>query len=517
MQQPFSALLAGMPIMAWRGAPDADIRGLAYDSRRVEPGFLFFALPGLHADGNAFIEDAIARGAAAVLHAGDLPRYDGRVAYARVDDPRFAMSAVSDRFWGSPSERLAVIGVTGTEGKSTTVWLIYRLLDLAGRKAGFISTVEYRVADRVEANPEHQTTPEATTVHEKLARMAANGFEFAVVESSSHGLSPKTNRLGDVRFDVGVMTNVRHEHLEFHGTFERYRDDKANLFRALDRAPHRKSLASGPADIPSFGVVCLDDGSADYFRAATTRPVYSYSMKSPGAADLYARDIREDGRGASFALCSGEERYEARIELPGLFNVENVVAAALVVQRLAGIGLSELVPLLPLLEPVRGRMTRIDAGQGFELLVDYAHTPSSFETVLPPLKARCAGSLICVFGSAGERDTKKRPEQGRIASEHCDYVILADEDPRGEEPMALLEDIAAGCGSLRRGDSLFLIPDRRAAIDKAISLAKPGDAVILLGKGHENTIIYAGGAIAWDECEEARAALMRAGYGRKQT
>ncbi|MBN2875189.1 MAG: UDP-N-acetylmuramyl-tripeptide synthetase, partial [Spirochaetales bacterium] len=345
--------------------------------------------------------------------------------------------------------------------------------------------------------PRHQTTPEATSVQRMLDSMANAGYEYAVVEASSHGLSPRTGRLTDVAFDVGVMTNVRHEHLEFHGTWERYRDDKARLFSALDTVSHRKRIGGVDRDVAAFGVVCADDPSAGHFSHATKHRVYSYSSTS-AAADLYASDIQSDDSGSSFVIHdrTGEHpdedhAYPARIELPGYFNVENTLAAVLVVSRLTGIGVRELVPLLPRMEPVLGRMTRLVEGQPFEVLVDYAHTPSSFEAILPPLRARITGKLICVFGSGGERDVQKRPAQGRIASTYCDAVILADEDPRGEDPVALLKDIAAGCESMEYDVDLFLIPDRVAAIRKAVSIAKPGDAVLLLGKGHEHTIDYA--------------------------
>jgi len=493
------------------GNPDVAIEGLAYDSREVGPGYLFFAFPGLHADGHDYVAKAISAGAAAVVLERMPPSPAPGVSYLRVPDARAAMSPIADAFFGRPSRRLKVIGVTGTEGKSTTVWLIYRLLDLAGKKAGFFSTVEYRVADRVEANPKHQTTPEAPTVHEHLARMAASGFEYAVVEASSHGLSPRTGRLADLAFDVGVMTNVRHEHLEFHGTWERYRDDKMRLFQGLDSVDHRKSVLGVTVDVPSFGVVCADDPSAGRFAASTGKPVYRYSASDPGA-DLYADDIRCDGLGASFIIREGTASYPARINLPGAFNVENALGATLVVSRLAGVPVADLAPLLPALEPVRGRMTRVDRGQGFEVLVDYAHTPSSFEAILPPLAERVPGRLICVFGSGGERDVRKRPAQGRVASLYCDVVVLADEDPRGEDPMTLLEDIASGCEGLERGVTLLLIPDRGTAIRKAIALARPGDAVLLLGKGHECTIDYASGSIPWNEIDEAGKALEEAGY-----
>ncbi|MGD9938813.1 MAG: UDP-N-acetylmuramoyl-L-alanyl-D-glutamate--2,6-diaminopimelate ligase [Clostridia bacterium] len=530
MTRVLSDLLPAIDPLSVQGNTGINISGLAYDSREVGPGFLFFALPGLHVDGHAHIDDAIRRGAAAIVHSRELADRKEGLAWIKVADTRFAMSPIADAYWNSPSRSLVTIGVTGTEGKSTTVWLIYRLLDLAGKKAGFISTVEYRVADKVLPNPEHQTTPEAITIQAKLAQMLANGLEYAVLESSSHGLSPKTNRLGDIAFDVGVMTNVRHEHLEFHGSWEQYRSDKANLFRRLGKLAVAKTIAGATLEPPRFGVVCLDDPSAAFFMENCPVPVYSYSMRRRDAT-MYATDIRPEAAGFSFTIHTSTgtghstgggtgigthtESYDARIQLSGEFNVENVLAAVLTVSRLTGKTVDSLLPLLPLLEPVKGRMTRIDAGQPFEVLVDYAHTPSSFQAILPPLKKRATGKVISVFGSGGERDTLKRPEQGRIASEYCDIVILSDEDPRGEIPMDLLEDIAAGCGSKERGKDLFLIPDRAMAIRQAFKLATQGDTVLLLGKGHENSIIYASGTISWDEISEAYTALAEAGYERK--
>jgi UDP-N-acetylmuramoyl-L-alanyl-D-glutamate--2,6-diaminopimelate ligase len=508
-------LVSPLDALEITGATSAEIRGLAYDSREIQPGFLFFALPGLHSDGHDHIDAAIAGGAIAVILEKPVNHVVPGVTYVRVKNSRASMSPVAARFNGEPSRKIIVIGVTGTEGKSTTVWLIYRLLDLAGRKAGFVSTVEYRDADRVEANPEHQTTPEATTVHRKLARMVQSGFEYAVLESSSHGLSPKTNRLGDVAFDVGVMTNVRHEHLEFHGTWECYRDDKANLFRALDADVHSKTIRGARVTVPAFGVACADDPSTAFFERATKKTVFTYSATKP--ADLYATEALVDDRGSTFVINYGGRSYHARIELPGAFNIENTLAAVLVVAKITGIEIDTLIPLLPKLEPVKGRMTRIDQGQPYEVLVDYAHTPSSFEAILPSLRQRIKGKLISVFSSAGERDVQKRPAQGRIASRYCDVVILADEDPRGEDPLTLLEDVARGCEGMQRNVNLFLIPDRAAAIRKAFALASHGDAVLLLGKGHENTIIYAHGPIPWNEIAEAERALNEAGYGSSHT
>jgi UDP-N-acetylmuramoyl-L-alanyl-D-glutamate--2,6-diaminopimelate ligase len=514
MTRVLSDLLHVINPLVVQGETGIPISGLAYDSREVGPGYLFFALPGLHVDGHDHIDEAIHRGASAIVHSRQIADPKEGVCWIKVADTRFAMSPVADAFWHSPSRSLVTIGVTGTEGKSTTVWLIYRLLDLAGKKAGFLSTVEYRVVDKVLPNPEHQTTPEAVTIHAKLAQMLDNGLEYAVLESSSHGLSPKTNRLGDIAFDIGIMTNVRHEHLEFHGSWEQYRDDKANLFRRLGSMAAEKTISGSRYCPPQFGVVCLDDPSADFFMRNCPVPVYSYSMHRTDAT-LYAQDIQSTENGFGFSICTDTQTYEARIQLAGEFNIENVLAAVLTVSRLTGQPIASLIPLLPHLEPVKGRMTRIEAGQPFEVLVDYAHTPSSFQAILPPIKKRARGRIISVFGSGGERDTLKRPEQGRIASEYCDMVILSDEDPRGEVPMALLEDIAAGCSNKVRDKNLFLVPDRALAIRQAFTLAKPGDTILLLGKGHENSIIYASGTIPWDEISEAYTALSEMGYERK--
>lgn len=505
MTKKLSAFAMAAHVLERRGEHDPDISALAYDSRAVSPGSLFFALPGLHSDGAKFVSQAVERGALAVVHEGELPFYDPAVVYLRVESARFAMSPLASAFHCFPSRDLAVIGVTGTEGKSTTVSLAFQLLRLAGKRAGFISTVEFCSGDEVVPNPEHQTTPEAVTIHARLAEMRDNGVEFAVIESSSHGLSTLTNRLGDVLFDVGIMTNVTHEHLEFHGTHERYKSDKANLFRALDAHDHVKA---GRA-VPSFGVVNDEDSAASYFRAATTRPVYGFSS-SPAADSprtCYARDIRVDSQGAAFTIVCREGDIPARIELPGAFNVKNALAALIAVARILEKPIAEIATFLPSLVPVRGRMTPINEGQSFEVLVDYAHTPSSFREIFPPLRNRVRGRIISLFGSGGERDTVKRPEQGRIAADYSDVVILADEDPRGEDPMTLLEEIAAGCPEKRRDDELYLIPDRPTAIRKAFSLAGPGDLVLLLGKGHENSIIYRDRTVTYDEIAEARKAL----------
>lgn len=497
-----------------RGTADPYIRSLEYDSRKVTAGSLFIAFPGIHTDGHDYIEAAIVRGAAAVVHERALGSYRPDIVYLRTTDARLSMPSLAAAFNDRPSASLEVIGVTGTEGKSTTVYLIYQLLRLAGKKAGFFSTVMSDKGSGEAPNPEHQTTPEATTVQAMLASMRDSGCEYAVVEASSHGLSERTKRLSEVDFDVGVVTNVTHEHLEFHGTWENYRHDKANLFRKLDAQDHHKKVLGRDTIVPSFGVANADDPNAPYFVRATTKQVYTYSDKGH-PADFRALAINSDKEGADF-IVEGPHfaSAKARINLPGRFNVGNSLAALAVVSGLTGLPWPDLLSLLPCLRPVKGRMTSIDLGQPFELIVDYAHTPSSFEAILPALRERVSGRIFCLFGSGGERDREKRPLQGRIAAASCDVLILCDEDPRGEDPIALLEEIALGCPALARGERLFLIPDRPQAIRKAFSLAAKGDLVLLLGKGHENSIIYADHSLPYDEIAEAEKALRELGYGK---
>ncbi|MDR2864037.1 MAG: UDP-N-acetylmuramoyl-L-alanyl-D-glutamate--2,6-diaminopimelate ligase [Spirochaetaceae bacterium] len=504
------------------------VTGLEYDSRLVQKGSLYFALPGLHTDGHKFIDSAIERGAAVIVHQSPLTEYKKDIVYIRVQDTRFGMSAISAAFYDYPSKHLCIIGVTGTEGKSTTVYLIFQLLRLAGKKAGFISTVQFSVDGTEQWNSEHQTTPEAAVINKYLARMVENGMEYAIIEASSHGLSPLTNRLGDIDFDIAVMTNVTHEHLEFHGTWEQYRHDKANLFRSLDRAGHDKLIQNSLIQLPSFGVVNADDPSAAYFIQASAKKVFSYSTQGK-AADMSADHIisRGDGNeyeihcgknGESAAFCAGEnkrlqETLVVKDNLPGAFNAGNVLASLIVAANVLELALKDICRFIPKLTPVRGRMTAIRRGQGFELIVDYAHTPSSFETIFPPLRRRLdetGGRIISVFGSAGERDRQKRSIQGSIAAQWSDIVVLTDEDPRGEEPLAILEEIAQGIKNKKPDETLFLIPERPVAIRKAFSLAKEGDLVLLLGKGHENSIIYSRdgrGTIKYDEIHEAEKAL----------
>ena len=519
----FTREIAGKAgFLAAQGTTDPLVTGLEYDSRNVKPGNLFFALKGLHTDGSLYIKDAAGRGASVIIHENDEINNDPNVTYLKVKNARTAMSPISASFYGFPSSRMLVTGVTGTEGKSTTVCLIWQLLTLLGKKAGFLSTVQHCCGNDVLWNSEHQTTPEAPVVQRLLREMADNGCEYAVLEASSHGLSPKTNRLGDVEFCAGVLTNVTHEHLEFHGTWEQYRDDKANLFRALDRyAPSQTALFSVP-----FGVVNADDKSSRFFTKATHHKIFTFSSSGrDGDLIIEAFESCAWGNWYLVYIPALKEHIQLRDRLPGSFNAGNVLAAMLAVSGLLNLPVREIAPLVKKLNPVRGRMTAIDRGQDFEVTVDYAHTPSSFQAIFPPLRNRLdkkGGRIISVFGSPGERDIQKRAEQGKIAALYSDIIVVTDEDPRNENPMDILEEIAGGitAGNITRADSkdekhrdfirdenLFLIPDRPLAIRKALSLARKGDIVLLLGKGHENSIIYADHVMPFDEITEAEKAL----------
>ena len=559
----------GVQILDLQEINKIPISNLVFDSRDVSEDSLFFALPGTHTDGNNFIAKAIENGANAVVYQGEFSSeqqqdiaqaiikrtIDNAVSQERtkfapalikVEDSRVAMAPLSACFYDNPSERLIVIGVTGTEGKSSTVSFIWQLLRACGEKAGFISTVEYSFGDDAMPNPQHQTTPEAPIIQHHLNQMLENGCKYAVIETSSHGLSAKLNRCGNILFDCGVFMNVTLEHLEFHKNFETYRSDKANLFRALDKHNHIKKIAGTETSINSIGIVNLEDESAKYFIDSTKHKVYGFTTEGKAgkaAAEVGANavplpeipknlrfmtakniasatygltfDVDADGENSLYpqnfdpVLPRTNSHFSVKASLPGAFNAYNLMASIIAVSSVTGFSFEDIAQKIPQLSPIKGRMTVIDEGQDFEVIVDYAHTPSSFETIFPPLKKRCSGRIFALFGSGGERDLTKRPLQGQIAAKFCDIIILTDEDPRGEDSVELLKMIADG--AIKEGkimdENLFITPDRPKAIRQAFSMAKKGDIVLLLGKSHENSIIYKDYVMPYDEISEAKKAL----------
>jgi UDP-N-acetylmuramoyl-L-alanyl-D-glutamate--2,6-diaminopimelate ligase len=491
------------------------VRSVTDDSRTVRAGTLFVAIPGLHVDGHDFVARAGEAGAVAALVERALP--DVALPQLVVERPAASLAEAAAWWYGDPSRELGVVGITGTDGKTTTSFLAAAALEAAGLSPGLIGTVATQVGTTREANAEHTTTPGAVELQRTLRAMADAGNAVAVVETTSHGLA--ADRVAGIAYDVAILTNLTHEHLEFHGTWENYRDAKLSLFERLAVGPANpaKDAAAGRA-WPKAAIVNADDPNAGAFiGVAQEAGARIVTYGTDPAADVRATHVEEDAHRLriGFVAPSGEGSVDLR--LAGRFNVHNALAV---------VALGEVLDLDPAairdglarLTGVPGRMERIDAGQPFGVVIDYAHSPASLEKVLgllAPLAAARGGAVIAVFGSAGERDTAKRPMMGRIAAEHARLVIVTDEDPRGEDRMAILDDIARGAedGGKRRERDLFLIADRPAAIAAAFERARNGDIVLLAGKGHERSIIGPDGPVAYDERATALAALAALGHG----
>jgi UDP-N-acetylmuramoyl-L-alanyl-D-glutamate--2,6-diaminopimelate ligase len=472
------------------GVPVGEIQALAYDSRQAGPGALFFAVPGDHVDGHDFIADAVARGATAVVAEHEIPGLT--VPQLMVSRTRDALADAADAWFGRPSEGLEVIGVTGTDGKTTTCYLAVAALQAGGKRPGMIGTVAIRVGDEVRSNDDRYTTPEALELQALLAEMVEAGNDSVVMEATSHGLAQ--SRVRNCRFRVAIVTNVTSEHLEFHGTLEAYRAAKAKL---VEEAP----IAILNADDPAFG----------YFRDRARERVVSYGTDP--RAHVRATEIQTRADGTSFNAATETWSGEVHLQLPGAFNVHNALAA-LALAEVEGVDPAVAADGLGEVSSIPGRMERIDAGQPFGVVVDYAHTADSLAKVLSTLRPLTAGRLIVVFGSAGERDRVKRPAMGKVAAELADLAVVTDEDPRLEDGHAINEAIAEGARTTGARDrmDLWVIDDRRAAIAHAIGLASVGDMILLAGKGHEGSMFYANEKRWWDEREVARQELAAAGY-----
>jgi UDP-N-acetylmuramoyl-L-alanyl-D-glutamate--2,6-diaminopimelate ligase len=474
------------------GIPVGEVAGLAYDSRRVKQGTLFFAVPGVHVDGHDYVADAVARGAVGVVVEHEVGELS--VPQLVVDRSRRALADAADAWFGRPSERLGVIGITGTDGKTTTAFLAVELLRAGGRRPGMIGTVSLDIGEERVPNDDRNTTPESLELQELLARMVAAGNDLVVMEATSHGLALERTR--NCRFGVGVLTSVTSEHLEFHGSMEAYRAAKARLF---EESP--------------TSILNADDPAFAYFRSRARDRVVTYGIEAE--ADLRASAIEADAGGSRFRLgAPGWEGGPVTVPIPGRFNVSNALAA-LAIAAGQGVPWATAVDALARTAGVPGRMERVDQGQPFAIVVDYAHTADSMGKVLRMLRSVTRGRLIAVFGSAGERDPTKRAPMGRIAAELADLVVVTDEDPRLEDPRVINEEIADGAraAGAADGESLWVIDDRRDAIAHAIGLARADDAILLAGKGHEASIFYGSDKRPWDDRRVAREALAAAGWG----
>jgi UDP-N-acetylmuramoyl-L-alanyl-D-glutamate--2,6-diaminopimelate ligase len=499
------------------------------DSRRIEPGDLFVAVVGHRFDGHDFAPDAVARGGAAAIVEHPLPGL--AVPQVVVVSGRQALADAAAWWWGDPSDELGVVGITGTDGKTTTSFLVAAALEEAGIRTGLLGTVERRVGGTVEPTPEHVTTPEAPELQALLRAMVAGGDEVAVLETTSHGLA--LDRVRAIAYDVALLTNLSHEHLELHGTFEAYRAAKLRLFEGLaTRAPKARPVdgtlpAAGDGTWPSAsdgtwpraGIVNRDDPAAPWFMAATRAAGATLlTYGTDPAADVRAVRVEEDARRLRVGYEAPDHSGTVDLRLSGRFNVHNALAA-MATGLVLGLDQAAVHAGLERVESIPGRMERLDVGQPFGVVIDFAHSPASLAAVLDllaPIAAARGGGLLAVFGSAGERDRAKRPIMGRIAGERCRLVVVTDEDPRGEDREAILDEIASGAEAAgrRRGHDLLPIADRREAILAAFERARPGDIVLLAGKGHERTIEYGGRAIPWNERAAALEALGDLGFSR---
>ena len=491
---------------------DVLVAGVTNDSRAVGLGGLFVAVGGLHVDGHDFVTAAATRGAAAAIveHAVEGSKIPQLVVTASP-----AALAVAAAWWyGDPSHDLGVVGITGTDGKTTTSFLAVAALEAAGIRTGMTGTAETRIGGLQVANDAHATTPDAPALQAALRAMVVAGDAAAVIETTSHGLA--LGRVDEIAYDVAILTNLTHEHLELHGTWVAYRDAKLSLFERLARRD--PPAGHGPKTWPPTGIVNADDPSAGAFIGVTQEAgarVLTYGTDP--SADIRATRVEEDARRLRIAYDAPSGSAAVDLRLVGRFNVHNALAVVALGEAL-GLDPAAVRDGLASVPVVPGRMERVDLGQPFGVIVDFAHSPASLQAVLDllaPSAASRGGGLIAVFGSAGERDTAKRPLMGRIAGERCRVVVVTDEDPRGEDRMAILDAIARGAEAAgrRRDHDLLVIADRRSAIEAAFERARPGDVVLLAGKGHEREIIGPDGPAPWHERSEAEAALRRAGFG----
>jgi UDP-N-acetylmuramoyl-L-alanyl-D-glutamate--2,6-diaminopimelate ligase len=490
---------------------EREIRALAYDSRRVTAESLFIAVPGAHTDGRQYIRDAAQRGAIAALGVPLLedvkdpeeplnrPDYsDLPIPYIEVSNVHTAIANLACAFFGYPAQHLCTIGVTGTDGKTTTSNLISALFEADGKHTGLMTTANFKIGNQEWENSARQSTLEALEIQQFLQQLQDSGATHAIIEATSHGL--ELGRVHGCNFDVGVVTNITHEHLDFHKTIAGYRRAKARLFEMLD--PERdKGIGSRPV-----AILNRDDVSYEVLKPYCRVPILDYGIDTP--ATVRAVDLQLYAHSTRFHLILPEAETDIDTPFIGRFNVSNCLAAIATAYS-QGIGLETIRDNMAHAKSVAGRMERIDEKQPFAVIVDYAHTPDSLDKVLSTLRPITLGKLIVVFGSAGERDIQKRPIMGRIAAQKCDLSVITDEDPREEDREKILQEIAAGAEALgkREGIDFLRIADRREAITAAFHYARSGDTVLLAGKGHEQSIIMGQTKVPWDDRRVAREQL----------
>ena len=470
-------LLAGVALTE-RRAGDVECSGICYDTRTMVPGCLFVALPGYKTDGHKYIAQALEQGAAAVL-CQHPPEGEGP--WLVTPDARAALAAVSANWFGHPARDLTLLAVTGTNGKTTTTYLLKAMLEgVLGARVGLIGTNQNMVGEEV--LPAHRTTPESWEVQQLLREMADAGCTHVVMEASSHALV--LHRLDGLRFRAGIFTNLTQDHLDFHGTMEAYRDAKGLLFRQSDTA-----------------VLNLDDEAGRYFARTVAVPRLTYSERRD-EADLTAKNLRLFPDRVEFEAVAEGAISRVRLPIPGGFTVYNALGV-LTCGLALGLPLADCADALAKAPGVKGRIEVVPVPADFAVIIDYAHTPDALENILTAVRDFTAGRVICLFGCGGDRDRTKRPQMGAIAGSLADVAVVTSDNPRTEEPEAIIRDILPGLEGTAAQE--VVEPDRRAAIRRALSLAKPGDTVVLAGKGHETYQEVGTRVLHLDEREEVAA------------
>jgi UDP-N-acetylmuramoyl-L-alanyl-D-glutamate--2,6-diaminopimelate ligase len=497
-----SQLFIDFPFPHPSDLPETLVSGIAIDSRKVHPGDLFVALQGGSADGHRYIPQAVQNGAAAVV--GSQPVSELAVPYVRLEDSRNALTWLAAAFHDWPGRKLTVVGITGTDGKTTVTNLLYQVMKRAGLKAGMVSTVNAVIGDEVLDTGFHVTTPDAQDVQYYLARMVAAGLTHVVLETTSHGWAQ--HRVDASEFDIGVVTNITHEHLDEHGSYENYRRAKLRLFESLEWT-HEK-----PQGNPRLSVLNRDDASFEFLDSNIQGRKVSYGLGQ--GADLWAEDIQYNPSSIRFTAVPTDFRVVTNSKLVGAYNVSNCLAALAAAVYGLGIAPETAAEGIAALKGIPGRMERIDLGQDFTAIVDFAHTPNALKVTLEAGRELLRGQehpgrLVAVFGSAGLRDREKRRMMAETAAELADLSILTAEDPRTESLDGILEQMAAGARSRGgvEGETFWRVPDRGEAIRFALSLARPGDIVISCGKGHEQSMCFGSIEYLWDDRTAMRAAL----------
>src|SRR5450755_363637 len=491
----FQQLLQGAEVLSQSGDPG--VAGVEYDSRRVRPGTLFVAMKGETSDGNRFIDQAIAAGAVAVVtdSAAETPR--PAVAWAQVAHGRRALARLSANFYKRPAERIANTGITGTNGKSTTAFLIESIFQAAGRKTALVGTIEYHVAGKILPAP--HTTPEALELNRLLSESLGLGVTEAVMEVSSHALEQQ--RVFGIPFDVAVFTNLTRDHLDYHGTMEDYFLSKTILFKGLGVEP------------PRFVVINIEDEYGQRLLPLCKKhhEVITYCIER---GDFHAKDLKVSGNGVGFQLVTPQGEIPIWSALLGRVNVYNLVAAAAAAYA-RDVEPNAISEAADQIAHIAGRFERLDLGQPFTVIVDYAHTDDAIRNLTAVardfLQQRGGpGRVITVFGCGGDRDRTKRPLMGEAAGRGSDFVVLTSDNPRSEDPIAIMNDALPGLQ--RTGARYTLEPDRHKAIESAIHEAEAGDIVLIAGKGHEKHQVTREGVVPFDDVEVAQEALQEAGY-----